>query len=81
MKIKIAYSAGEVDKALKLARACLAFFPKGTQTKHSDRHKPFLHIYIADTNNGHDGHNGSSSDRNGHNGHKNATNNTRREKK
>lgn len=48
MKIKIAYSVGEVDKALKLARACLAFFPKGTQTKHSDRHKPFLHIYISD---------------------------------
>ena len=53
MKIKIAYSAGEIDKALKLARACLAFFPKGTQTKHSDRHKPFLHIYIADDNDGH----------------------------
>lgn len=53
MKIKIAYSAGEVDKALKLARACLAFFPQGTKTKHSDRHKPFLHIYIADENDGH----------------------------
>lgn len=71
MKIKIAYSAGEVDKALKLARACLAFFPKGTQTKHSDRHKPFLHIYIADTNDGHD-------DRTGH---KNTHNSKRREKK
>lgn len=53
MKIKIAYSAGEVDKALKLARACLAFFPQGTKTNHSDRHKPFLHIYIADENDGH----------------------------
>ena len=75
MKIKIAYSAGEVDKALKLARACLAFFPKGTQTTHSDRHRPFLHIYIADTN---DGHDVRSSD------HKNTnktTNNKRREKK
>lgn len=75
MKIKTAYSAGEVDKALKLARACLAFFPKGTKTKHSDRHRPFLHIYIADEN---DGHDGRSSD------HKNtnkATNNKRREKK
>ena len=61
MKIKIAYSAREVDKALKLARACLAFFPQGTKTNHSDRHKPFLHIYIADENDGHNNRTGSGS--------------------
>lgn len=52
MKIKIAYSAGEVDKAVKLARACLAFFPKDTKAHYSDRHKPFLHVYIADRSKG-----------------------------
>ncbi len=39
---------------MQLARACLAFFPKNTMTKHSDLHKPFLHIYIADNNDGHE---------------------------
>lgn len=53
MKIKIAFSAGELDKAMKLAHACLAFFPKDTKTKYSDRHKPYLHIYIADDADGH----------------------------
>lgn len=48
MKIKISYTAGELDAAMKLARACMAFFPKGTNAKYSDRHKPYLHIYIAD---------------------------------
>ena len=53
MKVKIAFTEKERTKAMQLARACLGFFPKGTQTKHSDRYKPFLHIYIADANDGH----------------------------
>lgn len=61
MKIKIAYTAGEVDKALKLTRACLAFFPKDTKTKHSARHKPYLHIYIADDADGRSSKRGSGS--------------------
>ncbi len=54
MKVRIAFTEKERTKAMQLARACLAFFPKNTMTKHSDLHKPFLHIYIADNNDGHD---------------------------
>ena len=48
MKVRITFIGKETTAAIGLAKACLSFFPKGTQTKYSDRHKPYLHIYIAD---------------------------------
>ena len=58
MKIKIACTGDELNKAQQAAKALLAFFPEGTKTRFSSRHKPFFHIYIADSN---DGHNDRSS--------------------
>lgn len=48
MKIKISFTGDELTKAQNAAKALLAFFPKGTKTRFSSRHKPFFHIYIAD---------------------------------
>lgn len=50
MKLKIAFQEHERDKAEKLASMNIAQL-KGRKIKvtRSDRHKPFYHIYIAET--------------------------------
>ena len=48
MKVTIAYLPGEERKAQLMKALALGVIP-GSKVRKSDRHDPFLHIYIATT--------------------------------
>lgn len=49
MKISISYRPDDADeeKQVDIIRAFLKNFLPGAKVRFSDRHKPFLHIYLA----------------------------------